>query len=308
VSGDRGLPVDDLEAIALFTRGELMERNGSPFLTAQWLNLAVLNFEIDPDVLRPLVPEGTELDKWQGRTLVSLVGFVFRDTRVWGLPIPFHRNFPEVNLRFYVRRRTADGWRRGVAFIKEFAPRRAVAWMARRFFGENYTTVRMRSFDVPMDFPGHGLDAPRRASYEWRYAGAEHRLAVTASGVPRYPRQHSEEAFVIEQCWGYSRGALGAGRASCRTLEYRVEHPRWKVWTACEARLDADVARLYGPEFVESLSGRPRSAYLVDGSRVTVFRGVAIPARCASGELSRPFEADSERHTDQTGPIVNRSA
>ena len=75
-----------------------------PFLTARWEHLAMLNFEIDPQRLAPLVPTGTELDFHEGRTFVSIVGFVFRDTRVRGWAIPRHRDFEELNLRFYVRR------------------------------------------------------------------------------------------------------------------------------------------------------------------------------------------------------------
>ena len=264
-----------------------MEPNGSRFLTAQWLNLAILNFEIDPDVLKPLVPEGTELDEFEGGALASVVGFEFRDTRVWGLSIPFHRNFAEVNLRFYVRRKLPSGWRRGVAFVKEFAPRRAVAWTARHFFGENYATVQMRhQFEVVRSSGTHGAsDSICSARYTWRYAGGDHHLAVSASGPARYPTEGSEESFVIEQWWGYSRGAeraKGRKRADRRTLEYRVEHPRWRLRTAGEARFEADVARLYGAEFVESLSAPSRSAYLVDGSQVAVYRGMKMRAPAAS--------------------------
>ena len=115
-----------------------------PFLTAQWRCLAMVNFEIDPAVLRPFVPVGTELDCWQGRAFVSVVGFLFVDTRVWGWPIPYHRDFEEVNLRFYVRRRAEEGWRRAVVFVKEIVPRAAIAMSARWLYGENYVALPMR--------------------------------------------------------------------------------------------------------------------------------------------------------------------
>ena len=78
-----------------------------PFLTARWRYLAMLNYEVPPEALAPLVPAGTELDSWQGKTFVSVVGFLFLDTRVLGIAIPGHRDFEEVNLRFYVRRKAA---------------------------------------------------------------------------------------------------------------------------------------------------------------------------------------------------------
>src|SRR6185503_10439864 len=104
--------------------------------TAHWRFLMMLNYEVDPSVLHPLVPRGTELDTWHGRTYASVVGFLFLDTRVLGLAIPFHRDFEEVNLRFYVRRREAEAWRRGVVFIKEIVPRWAIATVARVAYNE----------------------------------------------------------------------------------------------------------------------------------------------------------------------------
>src|SRR5438105_3314941 len=115
-----------------------------PFLTANWRYLAMLNFAADPKILRPLVPSNTELDFYKGQTFFSVVGFLFLDTRVVGLPIPLHRDFEEVNLRFYVRRKSGDEWRRGVVFVRELVPRRAIALVARLFYGEPYLGLPMR--------------------------------------------------------------------------------------------------------------------------------------------------------------------
>ena len=104
-----------------------------PFLTANWRYLAMLNFAVDPKILEPLVPSETELDFHEGQTFLSVVGFLFLDTRVIGMPIPLHRDFEEVNLRFYVRRKSADQWRRGVVFVRELVPRAAIAIVARLF-------------------------------------------------------------------------------------------------------------------------------------------------------------------------------
>ncbi|MFD6447768.1 DUF2071 domain-containing protein [Promicromonospora sp. NPDC060204] len=114
------------------------------FLSAEWRRLLMLSYEIDPDALRPLVPRGVELDTWDGRHLVSMVAFQFLDTRLLGVPVPFHRDFDEINLRFYVRRRADDGWRRGVVFVKEIVPRWALATVARVVYGEKYVARPMR--------------------------------------------------------------------------------------------------------------------------------------------------------------------
>ncbi|HZL92666.1 MAG TPA: DUF2071 domain-containing protein, partial [Vicinamibacterales bacterium] len=173
-----------------------------PFLTAQWRCLAIVNFEIDPAVLRPFVPVGTELDCWQGRAFVSVVGFLFVDTRVWGCPIPYHRDFEEVNLRFYVRRRVDEGWRRAVVFVKEIVPRAAIAMSARWLYGENYVALPMRH--RVDDGPG-----TRTVSYRWWLQQHEHRLEMSASGESRDVVVGSEEEFITEHYWGYVRGKRG---------------------------------------------------------------------------------------------------
>ena len=223
----------------------------------------MLNYEIDPNVLRPLVPAGTELDDWQGRTFASVVGFMFLDTRVFGVPIPFHRNFEEVNLRFYVRRKASDGWRRGVVFVKEIVPRIAIALTARIVYGENYVAVPMQH-RIDLD---SGTDVPRAVSYSWRFRGRENRLDLTVGGGADEAPEGSDVEFITEHYWGYARRRDGS------SMEYRVEHPRWRVSRAIKARLDCDIAELYGSQFVEFLQTPPASAFLADGSEVTVFRG-----------------------------------
>jgi uncharacterized protein YqjF (DUF2071 family) len=234
------------------------------FLTADWRNVLLLNFEIDPDALRGFAPNGTEVATFNGKTFVSVVGFQFLHTRVYGIPIPFHRNFEEVNLRFYVRRKHGDGWRRGVVFIKELVPRRAVAWTARLLYNENYQALPM----------SHEIDrtdgAPTRVAYAWRYRGTEHGLAARVSGPPQTIADDSPEEYFAHHEWGYVRDRRG------QTVEYRVDHPRWRVAPVADAALRCDAAALYGPAFSEALSRPPHSALFADGSAVTVYRGTRI--------------------------------
>ena len=244
-----------------------MNSRTSPFLTAEWRHLAMLNFEVDPKVLRPLAPAGTELDDWQGRTLVSLVGFLFLNTRVFGAAIPFHRNFEEVNLRFYVRRKAGEGWRRAVVFVKEIVPRFAIALTARILYGENYVAVPMWH---RIERKNAWAAGPRTVSYSWRFRGRENRMELSADGDADEVAEGSEVEFVTEHYWGYAR------RRGGRTTEYRVEHPRWRVCTATATHLDCDVAGLYGSQYVEFLQVPPASAFLADGSEVKVFRGTSL--------------------------------
>jgi uncharacterized protein YqjF (DUF2071 family) len=228
------------------------------FLTAEWRHLAMLNYAMDPSVLKRFVPSGMELDSYGGDYFVSVVGFRFLNTKVLGVAFPFHRNFDEVNLRFYVRRHAPEGWRRGVVFIRELVSRRAIAYVARACYGEPYSALPMR----------HSIEhTPERMSveYSWQRQGRWELLSATAEGQSKPIENGSLEEFITEHYWGYT-----ARNAVCS--EYQVEHPRWQVWRATEAKLEADVSTLYGASFAESLSSRPASAFIAAGSWVIVRR------------------------------------
>ncbi len=233
------------------------------FLTADWRHLAMLNYEVDPTLLAKFVPAGTELDRWSGRIFVSLVGFRFLKTRVRGIPIPFHCNFDEVNLRFYVRRSVGGEIRRGVVFIKEIVPRWAIAAVARGFYNEKYVALPMRHQIVTEE-------SGFRVEYGWRCGSEWSRICISGTGEPELPKPGTEEEFITEHFWGYSTLADGA------TAEYRVAHPSWRVWSACEAQFEGDTSELYGPELAAVLRCAPASSFLAEGSEVTVFRGQQI--------------------------------
>jgi uncharacterized protein YqjF (DUF2071 family) len=216
----------------------------------------MLNYAVDPAALAPFVPRGTEVDFFQGRALASMVGFRFLNTRVFGIPFPGHVNFEEVNLRFYVRRRAQDGWRRGVVFIRELVPRRVIAFIARTLYGEPYTALPTRH---RVDLTAAGIEA----EYSWRRQGHWESLAASGVGAPMEIEAGSEEEFITEHYWGYTARAAGCA-------EYQVEHPRWRVRRCVKFSFDADVKSLYGDRFVEPLAATPVSAFIADGSPVTV--------------------------------------
>ena len=234
-----------------------------PFLTANWRYLAVLNFVVDPKIVAPLVPPGTEIDFENGETFLSVVGFLFLDTRLVGLPIPLHRDFEEVNLRFYVRKKSADTWRRGVVFVRELVPRRAIAVLARTFYGEKYVAL-------PMKHQIDHVDLRLSVEYSWRRGRKWESLKMSASGEPQTIAAGSHPEFITEHYWGYT-----CFRGGCS--EYRVEHARWKVWNAETFQLSADVVALYGEQFNETLSQPPRSAFIADGSPIEVLLREQLP-------------------------------
>ena len=221
----------------------------------------MLNYEVDSGLLLSFVPAGTELDDWNGKVFVSLVGFRFLKTKVFGLTIPFHSNFDEVNLRFYVRRLEGDEVRRGVVFIREIVPRRAIALVARTFYNENY-------IDLPMAHEIRSTDDSGLAvAYRWQTGTRWNAIRIEVQGQAELAADGSHEQFITEHYWGYARQPDGG------CVEYRVTHPAWRVWSARRAEFEGDVEELYGKEFAAVLRGVPASAFLAEGSAVSVMRG-----------------------------------
>lgn len=225
----------------------------------------MLNFEVEPALLAKYVPRGTELDAHAGKTYVSLVGFQFLRTRIFGfLPIPFHANFEEVNLRFYVRHRESDAVKRGVVFIREIVPRRAIAMVARRAYGENYAYRPMRR-------SVRRGEGKIEARYEWRSGGKWGGMRVEASGNAKLPAEGSAEQFITEHYWGY------AAQRDDGCMEYEVKHNPWSVWNCTGAAFDGDATDLYGQALASVLQRRPDSAFLAEGSAVQVLSGRRLP-------------------------------
>lgn len=217
----------------------------------------MLNYPCPVEVLKPQLPMGVELDEWQGQTLVSMVGFMFVDTRVRGFAVPGHRDFEEVNLRFYVRRNMPSGEvRRGVVFVRELVPKPLIAFTAQALYDEPYLAV-----------PMHHRRETGEVSYGWRLGNEEFLLAGCVSGEPKPLQEGSEAEFITEHYWGYT------GRREGRTSEYQVTHPRWKVWEAANASFTGNVDALYGAEFGQVLRQAPVSAFVALGSEVGVYPG-----------------------------------
>jgi uncharacterized protein YqjF (DUF2071 family) len=247
------------------------------FLTAEWRHLAMLSYAIDPDVLMPFLPRPLELDFWHGKTYLTVVGFVFRRARLFGIRIPFYQSFPELNLRFYVVRHDEFGERRGVIFLREFAPKWCVGVVARQIYNESYLTLPMRySIEI-----GAAAGQRSRFQYDWRFDGQWNRLHVETSGSPWPARAGSLDEFIVDHYWAYTRQREGG------CAEYQVDHPPWPIRRAVQIEFDCDPRRLYGDRLGRALRGRPESAFVAEGSAVAVHRGVIMQPANSSEEKQK---------------------
>lgn len=232
------------------------------FLQAEWRKLVMVNYAVDAKLLEPYLPYKTEIDVWENTCFVSLVGFMFLDTKVKGFKIPFHRNFEEVNLRFYVRHKANEEWKRGVVFIKEIVPKPALTFVANTIYKENYETM-------PMRHSWKTFDEELIVEYGWKKDGWNF-LRVTTDKKLNAIREGSEEEFITEHYWGYTKIGNNA------TSEYGVEHPRWDVYKTKDYLIDVDFENIYGQNFSFLKTQIPRSVFLAEGSEINVREGRSI--------------------------------
>jgi uncharacterized protein YqjF (DUF2071 family) len=233
----------------------------STFLQAEWRKLAMANFAVDKKNLLPFLPNKTEIDLWNDTCYVSLVGFMFLNTRIKGIKIPFHVNFEEVNLRFYVKYKDGIEWKRGVVFIKEIVPKSALTFVANSVYKENYETM-------PMNHSWKLENESLNIEYQWR-KGRWNSFSVKTSATPTSIENNSEEEFITEHYWGYTK-------VKEKTSEYKVEHPKWEVYKVDNYLIDVDFGKVYGDQFSFLKTEKPLSVFLAEGSEIKVNSGRLI--------------------------------
>lgn len=232
------------------------------FLQAEWRKLAMANYSIDKKILDRYLPPKTEIDLWNDICYISLVGFMFKDTKVKGLKIPFHTNFEEVNLRFYVRFKDNGEWKRGVVFIKEIVPKPALTFVAKSVYKENYETMTMsHSWTTSED--------NLTVEYKWK-KGRWNSLKVITDKKASLIQDNSEEEYITEHYWGYTK------ISNEKTSEYGVEHPKWEIYKTIDYLIDIDFGDIYGQEFSFLTSEKPKSVFLAEGSEIKVKDGRQI--------------------------------
>ncbi|REC46613.1 YqjF family protein [Chryseobacterium pennipullorum] len=225
------------------------------FLKAEWRKLAIINYEINPELLLKYLPVGTELDFYKGKCYVSLVGFMFLNTKLMGVPIPFHRNFEEVNLRFYVKKKENGIWKRGVVFIKEIVPKPALSFVANAVYKENYHTL-------PMKNTISEKDDELLIKYSWKDK-SWHSIRIIADCNAQQMEADSEFEFITEHYWGFTR-------KKNMTAEYEVCHPKWDCYPVKDHRLNIDFRTVYGHDFDCLTHQKPISVMLAEGSEIEV--------------------------------------
>ena len=234
------------------------------FLSARWESLAMYNYEVDPEVLKPHLPPFTELDLYNGKAIVSVVGFMFNNTKVLGIKWPGFVSFEEVNLRYYIKYFDGKDWKRGVGFISEIVPQFLVSSIANVFYNEHYSTAKM-NHEIKLE------NNELHVTYNWKKKNQDwNSMWLKASSILEDIKPGSEEEFIFEHYYGYNK------LNETTTIEYSLVHPRWQVYPVTDYKLNCDVEKLYGANFVPFIQNvKPTSVFLAKGSDV----GVKLPKK-----------------------------
>ena len=227
------------------------------FLKANWENIIMVNYEIDPEILTPLLPNGVELDLFNGKAYVSLVGFMFKETKLFNVPIPKLGTFEEINLRFYVIRKEDGITKRGVVFINETIPYKLVAWMANKLYKEHYTVVPTKHNIIK--------DAVyQKIKFEWLLDSKWNSIYVENRISSHRMVNDSLEKFIYEHYYGYTK--INAQK----TEEYRLHHPSWKIHQVTNYEIDCDFNAMYGNSFSVLNDTKPTAVFIAEGSSVAI--------------------------------------
>lgn len=227
------------------------------FLSAHWENLIMANYAVNPDVLKPYLPAGVELDFYDGKAFVSLVGFMFKQTRLFNIPVPFLGTFEEINLRFYVKKVEGGSIKRGVVFINETVPYKLVAWLANKLYKEHYIAIPTKN-EIEV------TELSKNIRYQWEINKEWNHLAVKSANKNEQMLPGSIEEFIFEHYYGYTK------INNTLSQEYKVNHPRWLVNTVIDFSIHCDFKSMYGNDFSSLSTHQPDSVIVAEGSPVTV--------------------------------------
>ncbi len=229
----------------------------SIFLKAKWENIIMANYAVPQEVLKPYLPKGVELDLYKEEAYVSLVGFMFKGTRLFNIPIPYFGNFEEINLRFYVKRKEGDIEKRGVVFINETIPYKLVAWVANKLYKEHYTTI-------PTKHVINENENEKQIEYYWAKNKKWNSIKLLASAVAYKMENDSFEFFIYEHFLGYTKVD------KYTTIEYELMHPSWEINKVESYSIDCNFAQMYGSDFEVLNHQKPTAVFMAVGSHVEV--------------------------------------
>jgi uncharacterized protein len=227
------------------------------FLSARWENLIMANYAVSHNVLKPYLPNGVELDMYQDKTYISLVGFMFKKTSIFNIPIPFLGTFEEINLRFYVKKVESNTIKRGVVFINETVPYKLVAWLANKLYKEHYIAIPTKN---KIEIGKHA----KSVAYQWKINNHWNNLTVNAAKTSEPMLAESIEEFIFEHYYGYTKINTQLSQ------EYKVNHPRWEVNKVIDFTINCDFKAMYGNDFAFLNNQQPNSVIIAEGSQVSV--------------------------------------
>lgn len=178
------------------------------FTLQSWRDVVFLHWRVDPDVVAPLLPPGTEPDLVDGTTWIGVVGLRMTDLRVGPVPYP---SFLELNIRLYS---CGTSGQRAVVFRAMEASEPVFAAASRSSTRLPYTWAAMRFTHAGRRI---GFATRRRLP---RPSGTGLRFEVEYDAAPHEP---SATEAALTARWSLHQRWYGP------TLRWPVTHPAWPL-------------------------------------------------------------------------------
>jgi uncharacterized protein YqjF (DUF2071 family) len=236
-------------------------------LRMTWTDLAFLHWPVPVASLSPLVPGELEIEEFDGSAWVGIVPFEMRDVRIRGLPgVPTATDFPELNVRTYVRHRGRDG----IYFFSLDAASLVAVLAARTFTGLRYWHANMRIDRTTKGIWYESRRVMETADGRAELIGAYRPVGDVFTSEPGTFEYWSTERYTLFSRW--------AGKP----MRIDIEHERWplqKATAEIERNSMASAAGIALPD---------RKPHVMFATRIDV--RAFLPQRVHAPRPSRPFE------------------
>jgi len=230
-----------------------METNSRIFMKGNWEHLVIQTFTCNPEILKEYLPNDIELDLYQGKALFSMVAFTFSKVSFFGIKVPFHQEFGEINFRFYARSKIDNT--KGVVFIREFAPKPLIAFVANTIYNEPFYYKNIKK---------NILQSATQKKVTYKF-NKNNEISVQAHSHSKPTQKNSLQEFIVDRYIAFVKGRNNT------TYQYKINHRPWQLHQIKKCKITIKVLELLPEVFKNS---EHITTYFVDGSAVTIQKGI----------------------------------
>ena len=226
---------------------KLLVPENKPLLIQDWENLSFMHWVVNKKILNQYIPEGLKLDLFHNNAYIGVIPFMMKNVRPrWGASVPFISNFPEFNIRTYVK----IGKTKGVFFLTLDAQS-----IITRIFASNF-------YYLPYKY-SRGFVKSKDNFYYWKSKRVftDYSLEGSCEGLGeyRYAQKESIEEFLFERYYLFVTNQN-------KILKGFIHHHPWKLKIAIPRLIKNNFLKAYSLGIDNVL--KPEFCHISDGAKV----------------------------------------